>query len=345
MENKKKMGLGVSIIICCYNSSSRISLTLEHLARQVVDSSVNREVVIVDNNCIDETILLAQKLWAEYNAPMPLIIVKEKKPGLSYARKKGLESVQYDTIIFCDDDNWLSPNYVQTVVELMNSNSQIGIIGGLGVPEWEITPPKWLLPYSGCYATGPQSCVNGEVDFSHHVYGAGMAIRRAAVDELERKGFKGLLTGRKGKKMLAGDDHELCYAVYLSGFKIWYDDRLEFKHFIPRDRMTKKYIVNLLKGFSRSTIVLGLYKRRINSKSLKEFSLKSSFIYTLALAIRWKIKTILKCGFQFIFKPEMRLIIIYSDFYSFFFLCLNLLYHNQARKKIKQTWTYTDLSS
>ena len=92
-----------SVIVCCYNSAPRLRETLLHLAQQEVTEGFNWEVVLVDNNSTDGTAEVAQSLWAKYGNPVPLRIVKEHTPGLSYARKKGVEESKGELLVFCDD--------------------------------------------------------------------------------------------------------------------------------------------------------------------------------------------------------------------------------------------------
>lgn len=54
---------GVSVVICCYNSTSRLEATLSHLARQRITQQLDWEVIIVDNGSDDATAELAYRLW------------------------------------------------------------------------------------------------------------------------------------------------------------------------------------------------------------------------------------------------------------------------------------------
>ncbi|NJN42415.1 MAG: glycosyltransferase [Flammeovirgaceae bacterium] len=55
---------GVSVIICCYNSSSRIEKTLEHLFQQKTNSRLHWEIILVDNASTDQTKATAIKRWS-----------------------------------------------------------------------------------------------------------------------------------------------------------------------------------------------------------------------------------------------------------------------------------------
>jgi glycosyltransferase involved in cell wall biosynthesis len=199
--------MNISIIICCYNSATRIGPTLEHLAKQEL-GGLGCEVILVNNNCTDDTIRVAQSIWKEVGAPFSLNVIDEKEPGLSYARKAGVLAAQGEIVIFCDDDNWLDYKYCKIVSQLFSSK-EIGIIGGLGEPVYEEAPESWFLSNNLVtgMATGRQSQANGKV-LKNYVYGAGMAIRRSIFILIQNIGF--LLDDRKGSKLLSGGDVELC---------------------------------------------------------------------------------------------------------------------------------------
>ena len=57
---------GVSIIICCYNSSKRLPTTLNTLLNLNVPPLTNWEVIVVNNNSTDTTSELAHTEQAKF---------------------------------------------------------------------------------------------------------------------------------------------------------------------------------------------------------------------------------------------------------------------------------------
>ena len=50
---------------------------------------------------------------------------------------------------------------------------------------------------------------------------------------MTEKGLPQIQTGRLVDQMRGGgEDSELCFCLVLSGYKLWYDERLKFDHFI-----------------------------------------------------------------------------------------------------------------
>jgi len=256
---------GVSIIICCYNSEKVLPQTIQHLANQKVSNRIDWEIIIVDNNSIDNTAKVAADVWGKTGSKTPFDIVTQPIPGLSAAREKGVESSQYEYIIFVDDDNWLEENYVTNVYNIMEKNPDIGILGGVGIPVYEEEPPEWFIKYNVRYAVGKQSDRSGDISFKKgYVYGAGMVIRKSVWYYVKSLGFKNYVSDRSKNKLLSGGDNEICYIVRLVGYKIWYDESLKFKHFIPQKRLTYKYFLEHKEGKHRSSVYLDPYLRLLN---------------------------------------------------------------------------------
>lgn len=276
------MKIGVSVIICCYNSAARLPETLKYISLQ--QSNIPWELIVVNNNSTDATSQIAINEWERIGVTIPFKVVDELTPGLAAARNKGITTSQYEYLIYCDDDNWLSPNYVKDVYELFEKDSSIGIVGGNGSPIIDVEPPFWFEKFIHGYAAYPQS---DKSQFVSGVYGAGMAIRKQCFNAIRERKSESLLIGRKGNKLSAGEDSELCYQVGIVGYKIWYDQRLTFKHFIPKGRLEWEYLKKLHVGFSKSSIVLDLYKKVIKGEKVSHFFWIKQAFYFLGIYLKY----------------------------------------------------------
>ncbi len=69
---------GVSLIICCYNSAKRLPQTLLHIAKQHLTDTIACELIVVDNNCNDDTVDVTNAIWKELASNIPLTIVEKK---------------------------------------------------------------------------------------------------------------------------------------------------------------------------------------------------------------------------------------------------------------------------
>lgn len=256
MSLKRKNG--ISVIVCCYNSVSRLKPTLEHLFSQQIPETLNWEIIVVDNNSTDHTAGFASELHQKSGGTTDFKVVFEPKPGLSYARKAGFRNSEYEYVLMVDDDNWLSNDYVAKAYQTLNSDPSIGMVGGLGDPELSCNPPEWFQRYAYCYATGPQT-LDSSTGFTNELYGAGLALRLSVLDLLEEKGFNSLLSDRVGNTLLSGGDTELCMAFRMAGAKLYYRSDISFKHELPNGRINWKYLRRLFDGFGMTKAGLDIY--------------------------------------------------------------------------------------
>ena len=258
--------LNISVIICCHNSSPRLSAALAHLARQILPNDIVWEIVVVDNASTDDTATIAKTAWAEFGSPVELRLIHVQQIGLAEARKAGIMGTSGQIIIFCDDDNWLKEDYLSIVYSIFDRNMRVGAIGGQSNAAFELgtAPPNWFSINAEKYAIGKQSLQTGNVTSRGFVWGAGIAIRAEPLRQILRSGVRYLLSGRKGHQILSGEDSEMCAWLIIAGYELYYDERLIFAHFIPENRLTISYLNGLNKGFQASDKVLSAYRAFIN---------------------------------------------------------------------------------
>jgi glycosyltransferase involved in cell wall biosynthesis len=259
---------GVSVIICCHNGGRRLSETIRHIASQDVPSYIPWEFVLIDNGSTDGSASIAWKEWTKYNCSAEFAVVDEPILGLSYARAKGFSVARYEYIVMCDDDNWLSADYVSTAFRIMRTRPKIGALGGWGKLAFEITPPGYIKN-SNIFASGPQATTSGKVEHNR-LYGAGCVVRKSAYEKLISIGFKSLLTDRRGIELSSGGDYELCYAISILGYDIWFDERLRFIHFITRERLTWEYFIRYATDSTGCFDVLSSYKFIASNSAINE---------------------------------------------------------------------------
>ena len=250
---------GISVVVCCYNSADRICKTLHYLSYQQACDNFLYEIILVDNNCSDNTIETAEKFWKSAGSPFLLKVVQQPVSGLNFARQKGVDTACFEYIIFCDDDNGLCENYLKRVIDLFEYQHDVAIIGGVGEPEFQCTPPSWFDELKGFgYAIGTEGRTTGYVDL---VYGAGMGIRRSIFQKVVSSCESFVLTDRIGNALSSGGDAEICILTSRAGFKIYLDTNLCFKHFIAASRLKWSYYLRLRKAFGIAAAYLEIYKK------------------------------------------------------------------------------------
>jgi len=251
---------GVSLVICSHNGASRLLAVLAHVALQRVPLGLPWEVVLVDNASTDDTAAVARANWPVKDAPAPLRVVYEGELGLTQARCRGLREARYEIVCFIDDDNWLAPDWLQIVVEVMGRHAEVGACGGMLDAAFELSPPQWFDHVQKYYAVGPQHDCAGDITWSRgYLWGAGLTVRKTAWKELAAAGFRFELHDRAGHALTSGGDAELCLALRLAGWKLWYEPAMKMKHYIPASRMEWQYLERVARGFGAAAVVLNAY--------------------------------------------------------------------------------------
>ncbi len=253
--------LGVTVVIVTYNGSQRIIPTLQHLAAQK-NVDFDWEVLIIDNNCTDNTSNIAQEFWNNASATCALRIVQEPKPGTMYARQKGMQEASYRYLLYCDDDNWLNENYLKTAFDIIDSDPEIAAVGGMGIMEYEqgFVPPEWITAYERNYGTGFQGKEDGDTTNDKRcLYTAGAIIDRKWIKHLYSQGFVSSLKGRDGKSLVAGEDTELTFALGLIGGRLYYSSKMHFRHYMPSNRISWEYLKKLWHSFGYSDYIISPY--------------------------------------------------------------------------------------
>jgi glycosyltransferase involved in cell wall biosynthesis len=281
---------GVSVVICCHNSTLRLPETLRHLSAQQVPEDLPWEIVVIDNASTDDTAATALRCWPA-SARAKLRVVNEPQPGLSHARLQGIHEARYEIISFIDDDNWTAPDWIARVNALFALHPEVGACGGKIEAVCEVTPPAWFESLRGYYAVGRQHDQTGDVTNTSGslLCGAGLTLRTTAVRQLLHDGFDFIMSGRKGKLLLTGEDTELCFALRASGWRFWYDDDLVLRHFIPKARLQWDYVVRLMRGMGESSPLLTFYLLALHAPPFKNYpAWKRTWLFQ-TLKAGWKL--------------------------------------------------------
>ena len=263
--------MNYSIVICAYNAQSRIRQTLNSLS--LIDyEPFLFEILLVDNSSNDKTSEYATVFWSQSSCMAPLRIVQEPRPGLSYARQKGIAESRGKYILFCDDDNHLCSDYLRIADNIFAKIGNKYILGGAGIPKLDTSEPAVvckIYTFGHMLAVGAQSSESKDVTASKgFLYGAGLIVPNAAFHELSEAGFKSMLTDRKGSTLATGGDVEICYALTLLGWKLFSSLDLIFYHEIAHSRLDASYLERLITSNKEARAEL-IHYQLLRTKSLK----------------------------------------------------------------------------
>jgi glycosyltransferase involved in cell wall biosynthesis len=254
---------GVSVLVCCYNSALRLPETIKHLALQQVPQHISWEIIIIDNASTDNTGETAYKEWDKYQLPnIGFKVLNEPVPGKHYALNTGISCSAYEYVIICDDDNWLYNDYIEKAWQIMQSDPTVGAAGGQGIAIAEAELPEWFGQSQHSYAVGKQGDKTGYLPNSKYIWGAGMIFRKSLYNKVY-KNLPSFLTGPNTDTLARGEDVEFCFRVLLAGYKLYYNEGLIFKHYLPKERLTEAYQQELLTGNAFETRILNLYNNQV----------------------------------------------------------------------------------
>ena len=82
----------ISLVVCTYNRSRSLKATLDSLLKMHGAGELEWELVVVDNNCRDDT----EQVVLEYQrtAAFAVCYVREQQQGLSHARNRGVAALR-----------------------------------------------------------------------------------------------------------------------------------------------------------------------------------------------------------------------------------------------------------
>ena len=202
------------------------------------------ELVIVDNASTDDTASVA--------AGHPLIselgrkgatcrVVNELRPGLTFARIRGVVSASAEIVCFVDDDNIPDANFISTGIEIM-SDPTVGLAVSRVTADWEVPPPPSLMRREWLFASNA-FLGDSQIDFGANssvapTVGAGLWLRRSAfLSSVPYENPERLLPDRKGKALVSGGDIEIGILIGKAGFRRIYSPRLRIKNEVQADRL------------------------------------------------------------------------------------------------------------
>jgi glycosyltransferase involved in cell wall biosynthesis len=215
-------------------------------------------VLVVDNNCTDETPAVVERYRSQGRIPGLRRIV-ETRQGLTAARLCGVSQTQAEWIAFIDDDCFLLEDWVAQALQFAEEHPACGAFGGRNVLSWESPPSEFLATYGAVFAQqehGPEALrFDLQVPYRPALAGAGLVMRREA---LMRSGWLDAqhIGEREGGKLASGGDQEIVIRIAQAGYELWYTPDCVLYHFIPQRRTSEAYLASLYYGIGAMMLPL-----------------------------------------------------------------------------------------
>lgn len=296
----------LSVCICTHNPrKDYLERTIESLDRQTLPKNC-WELLLIDNassKAVKENFSLHWHPNARH--------IHEEKIGLTMARLRAISETKTPSLLFVDDDNVLSEDYLANLLEIEGKMPFIGCFGaGILEPDYEEKPKEEFMPLMPMLALRTLSQDKWSNDFNDGItpWGAGLAVRRDVAEEYARLVQECAIRkslGRSGSALLSGEDDEISWVACKMGYGKGLFVSLRLKHLISSRRVKFNYLMKLAEGHAFSKkLLLSLHSPRQSKHakpsflaafiSLIQFK-RSLFFYHLKYSsLHHKIKRVIK---------------------------------------------------
>lgn len=112
----------VSIIVPAYNCIKSLECCVGSIRQQTY---TNFELILVDDGSTDSSGKLCDKFAAKDDR---IRVIHKPNGGVSSARNVGIDAATGEYITFCDSDDYLEPDYLETLVQTAKTNPDCGHI-------------------------------------------------------------------------------------------------------------------------------------------------------------------------------------------------------------------------
>jgi glycosyltransferase involved in cell wall biosynthesis len=229
----------LDVVIPTHNRASLLRRTLESLLTADRPDRLDVGVTVVDNGSTDDTRALVESLMPRFGDRLQYVY--EPKPGRSQALNAGIAATHGDLVGMIDDDEEVDRNWLRTVAEAFQDPTT-DFIGGPYVPRWGGERPSWLgTAHRGAIGWvdgGPVTRPFGP-GFEGILMGGNAIVRRSVLD---RVGPYATDLGRTPDgRLLACEDQDMFDRLLAIGARGFYRPDLVILHYVPPERLTKRY--------------------------------------------------------------------------------------------------------
>ena len=225
----------ISVIIPTYNRSALLQQTVDTFVSQTYPAD-RWELILVDNNSIDDTSRVIERLAA---ADARIRALSEPRRGAHFARNMGALAARGSVLYFTDDDMLADQALLERIVEGFDADSEVASVTGKVLPRWDTEPPVWVLEHCRNALLSLNDLGEALIisDDDPGVFSCHQAVLRDVF--VEAGGFNpdtnaGLFTG--------DNETGLNIKIKKLGYRFAYVGMAVTHHMIPASRMTQSYL-------------------------------------------------------------------------------------------------------
>lgn len=236
----------ITVAICTYNRSEILNIVLERL------SSIEKfdlcEVLIINNNSSDDTEDTIKRFSRKFKN---VRYVFEKEQGLSFARNRAISEMTKEYLFFLDDDALPSMDLIVKVLNILNQNPNVKVLGGIYTPWYYYGRPKWFLDVyasksfskSGLFTLNPPEELSG-----------GIMLFHKSVFELCGKFDPNL--GMMKDTIHYGEESDLQNRIRKKGIQIYGNDELLIEHIVQDYKLKLAWFFKQKRAMGRSLAIM-----------------------------------------------------------------------------------------
>lgn len=272
----------LDVCICAHDPEpGKFLRVLTALANQTLAAHSWRLIVIDNNSSVpvqEDVFALLERRGINCN------LVHEPAPGIINARRRAIAEVTAPWILFVDDDNILSEDYLEKGYNYANNHDYVGCFGGRLKLTPELRPADWLMPLLPLLAIKDYG--DSEIVSWSEAWGpwmppsAGLFIRNEVASRFIKQ-INGNLAydslGRRGRQLNSGLDYMMVRVAPQTGLACAYVPELELYHDLEPSRLTLGYMLRINWAYGRSHAIIRNIERnagtdpRVRKQSLVLF--------------------------------------------------------------------------
>ena len=228
--------LHISVVVCTYNRAEMLGRVLQSLIEQTLDKR-QYEIVVINNASTDSSARVVRD-FRDKHPDCSIVLAREDRQGLGYARNAGLHLARGRYVAFIDDDAVAGAKWLDLVLDCFERMVPTPLaVGGPIAPLYDAPRPKWFKDDYEIRTWGkePRFLKKGE-SFS----GSNMIFRK---EILEEYGGFDLTVGMKGPLLSVGEETHLFEKIWKGDNNpiLYYRPDLWVFHAVPAYKMTISY--------------------------------------------------------------------------------------------------------